>query len=97
MGKPIETTTLQNEEWRTYMPASGVQSRSHKYETPLGYDVWRWPEFQALIKRLGVDVEAPITCVTLSVPYDDVVVLTQEFHGLDLTKEMTKEMTKDNE
>ena len=52
-----------------------------------GYTVWHWPEFQVLLKKLGVDTELPITSTTIEVPIDDCVRVTLEFLGLDTTVE----------
>jgi hypothetical protein len=52
-----------------------------------GHDVFHWPEFQALAKRLMIDLEAPITCVTIRVACDEFVGITTESKGLDRTKD----------
>ena len=50
---------------------------------PSGSDVWEWPEFQAFAKRLMIDIEGPTITLTITIPVDDPVVITQEYHGLD--------------
>ncbi len=90
--KAIDTTSIRNKEWRTSRPSSGAKvmpsdaeqkpkALTQKYAD--GYDVWRWPEFQAFTKRLMIDEGAPITSLTICVPCDGNVTITQEFIGLD--------------
>ena len=65
---------------------SELNPRSHKYEMPDGTEVFRWPEFQALAKRLSIDLEAPIRDVTINIPMEGLVIVTIETIGLDETR-----------
>lgn len=66
-----------------------VENPTSKFHPPVdSYTVWHWPEFQALLKRLGVDVKSPITATTISVPLDGPITITQVTHGLDTTKDL---------
>ena len=76
-----ETSTVHNEEFKTHQ---STEQTEKLYAD--GYSVWRWPEFQTFIKRLGVDVESPITSLTIEVPFDGIVSIVQEFRGLDLVE-----------
>ena len=42
------------------------------------YDVWQWPEFQAFAKRLGVNLEAKTTDLTIWLDFDGLARFTQE-------------------
>lgn len=92
--KVLDTTTVHNETWRTHKPSpgasemssekdSGLDPRQHHFEIPTGYDVFRWPEFQALAKRLMIDLEAPTKCITIRVHCDEIMQITHETQGLD--------------
>ncbi len=62
------------------------QNKTTLHETPDGYDVFHWPEFQALAKRLMIDVGAPVININLDIPLEGPVRITSETHGLDETK-----------
>lgn len=88
-----DTTSFWNEKYRTFIPTSGAISmstgdkpRALTHETALGYDVFRWPEFRALAERLMIDLESPVTVVTIRVPVDECVDVTVVSNGQDLTK-----------
>ena len=80
-----ETTSMQNERFRTHIPKS--EPKHIKHTAIEGSSVWKWPEFQALIKRLGVDLESPTTSITIEVSLDKLVSVTHEFYGLDTLEE----------
>lgn len=93
----IDTTTLHNKVYRTFQffcgadymsesEQSEVESRASVYKMPGGLDVFHWPEFQALAKRLMIDVEAPIRRIAITVPFDGLVTVTVESVGLDQTR-----------
>ena len=44
-----------------------------------GYDVFRWPEFQAFAKRLGLDTTLPTTDMCIFIPLEGSVRITQEY------------------
>lgn len=56
---------------------------------PTGLDVFHWPEFQALAKRLGIDVtdRVPTTSVTIEVPTKGIVRILHEYNGKDTESE----------
>ncbi len=90
--KAIETTNLHNKTWRTFQPFYGAgfmrtdleaNAKSREYEAPLGRDVFHWPEFQALAKRLMIDMTVPITEVTIKLPCEGLAVVTVKSHALD--------------
>ncbi len=60
---------------------------SQRHIEPLGIDVFHWPEFQALGKRLGIDLAAPIREITIQVPCDGLVDVVVTTIGLDTAKE----------
>lgn len=80
-AKALDTTTIHNERWRTFQQIKG---RCRKHETADGHSVFRWPEFQAFMQRLGVDVEAPITDITIKIPCDDVVEVILRTNTVDM-------------
>ena len=91
----IDTTSTHNEEYRTYTPIIptpfipeaykfGPEAKARNFADAGGYDLWRWPEWQALATRLGIDLGAPTTRLTISIPCDDSVKIVHEFNGLDL-------------
>ena len=84
----VETTTLHNEKYRTHEAIMCEDStpKHHKHPLVEGYSIWRWPEFQAVLGRLGVDLKAPTTDITITIPLDCVVSITHEFYGFDTTK-----------
>ena len=81
----LDTTTFHNEVWRTFQPI-GAKVMTHNHETPDGYTVFHWPEFQALAKRLMIDMEDPIVRVIINVGIKDLVHVTTETLGQDSTK-----------
>lgn len=58
-----------------------------KYKYASGCEVFHWPEFQALAKRLMIDIEAPVVDVSIDIPLEGVVTITTETRGLDKTEE----------
>ncbi len=81
MAEPIDTTTIHNEKWRTFQQIKG---RCREHETADGHSVFRWPEFQAFMQRLGVDVEAPITDITIKIPCEDAVEVILRTNTVDM-------------
>lgn len=51
-----------------------------------GWHVYKWPEFQALMDRLGVPYNARTRAITLRVAIGEAVKIEHEFQGGDLTK-----------
>lgn len=92
MSEAIDTTSVHNKEFKTFIPQPltiesyqfGPEAKATKLEPVTGYDLWRWPEWQALMTRLAVDMGAPTTRLTVSVGVDDLVKIVHEFNGLDL-------------
>lgn len=41
-----------------------------------GFQVFRWPEFQALAKRLGIDLDRRIVSISINLNKDEVVTAT---------------------
>lgn len=66
--------------------SSSEQNKTKLYKTPTGYDVFHWPEFQALAKRLMIDVDAPVTKITIKIPVEGLVSITSKTRGLDENK-----------
>ncbi len=57
----------------------------HRKRQPVGEDVFHWPEFQALVKRLGVP-DAPISSIAISLSgVKDPVVVSVVFEAADAT------------
>ncbi len=56
----------------------------------LGTDVWKWPEFRALMDRLGVEERPLLRRVVLDICYDGVAEVTETF----LCKEQATKETK---
>ena len=48
-----------------------------------GRNVFEWPEYLALAKRLGIDLELPTKKVTICIAIDDRVTVHQEYLGRD--------------
>lgn len=44
-----------------------------------GFDVWRWPEFQALALRLGIALELDTKAVTIRIAVGEQPHITQEY------------------
>ena len=82
-----ETTTLHNEEFKTHEVIMTQKPKYEKHPPVDSWTVWRWPEFQNFIKRLGFDMEAPTTGLVITIPLDGIVSITHEFRGLDTSKE----------
>lgn len=53
----------------------------------MGIDVFFWPEFQALAKRLGVDVDLPIREVSLHLVCDGEAIIKLKYLGEDKRSE----------
>lgn len=93
MSTTIDTTNLHTLKWRTRKPSSGATFMSteekpnrDKYEKPDGFEVFHWPEFQALAKRLMIDMEEPITCISIILPCNALAKVIIERQGLDETQ-----------
>ena len=52
-------------------------------------DVFKWPEFQAFAKRLGISIEAETTHLIITLKVDECPLIFHEFLGQDLTKKST--------
>jgi hypothetical protein len=48
------------------------------------YEVYHWPEFTALCKRLNILVDLATRDLTISLPLDGVVEVTQTYHGREV-------------
>ncbi len=44
-----------------------------------GLEVYSWPEFKALLRRLGVPADLPTTCITLVIPVEGVVKVHHDY------------------
>lgn len=84
--KTVETTSLLNKDFKTFKEVRET-CKALKYKIPEGIEVFRWEEFQRFAQRLGIDVEAPITNLTIEVPVDGLVRVTSVVHGLDTREE----------
>ncbi len=76
MTKPVENTSMKNEKWRTWQMADG-------------YAAFHWPETQALLKRLGIDVNQRIKDVTIRLAVNECPVVTLALNGVDASQEET--------
>ena len=93
MKHEADTNTNHNKSYRTCEPIrmpEGIAEKAKEAglkgpECPaaLGWDVFWWPEFIALAKRLHLDLGKPTTAVTIRVDVNDVVRITQEYNGQD--------------
>lgn len=43
-----------------------------------GFNIWRWPEWEAFAKRLGIDLSLPIKSCKISLPSDGIATYTIE-------------------
>lgn len=80
--KTYEVTTAQNLTWRTYRPGTSkkaIVSRLTAPERPQSYNVVRWPEFLALAKRLGINLELPFRDLVIELRWDDLVHIHQSY------------------
>lgn len=59
-------------------------AKARKFERVDGFEVWRWPEWQALATRLGIDLGSPTTKLLLYIGCNDLVKVIHEFNGVDL-------------
>lgn len=59
------------------------EPKALKHPVVDGYTVFWWPEFQALAKRLMIDLEAPITELDIHLPMDNLVRITIKTNALD--------------
>src|SRR5437660_574784 len=50
---------------------------------PSGYEVYHWPEFQALLKRLNIDYTARTVSIAFKLAADEPVVIEHIVHGED--------------
>jgi hypothetical protein len=57
-------------------------------DTPMSYEVWQWPEFQAFAKRLRIDMSLRTVGLTIEFPDggDQQVMVIQRYRGEDETK-----------
>lgn len=42
-------------------------------------EVWRWPEFLAFAKRIGIDCDKPTINLNIAMRCDDFVIIDQRF------------------
>lgn len=49
-----------------------------------GWEVFRWPEFLAFAKRLGIDLEAATTKLVITLPVDGVAKIQQTVQADDI-------------
>lgn len=50
-----------------------------KIDVPTGSEIWRWPEFQAFAKRLGVEPSLPTTRLIIDIGLSEAVKITQTY------------------
>ncbi len=82
----VETTRLAGGPYRTYMTcqASGV---ANVLPSPVtAHEASSWPEFKALIRRLGLDPDMPITDFQLTMNMDETVNMVVGLRGIDASK-----------
>ena len=91
----VDTTNFHNRQWKTCNPSKGASVMSSeekpdrdKYQKPEGIDVFHWPEFKALAKRLMINLEEPITCISIILPCDAIAKVIVEKQGLDETQKL---------
>ena len=77
----VETTDVHNEKFKTYRTENDVSNR------PTGRDVWRWPEFQAFAKRLGIDTSKPNTSLSITLEMDECVKIHETYLSSDTSGE----------
>ena len=46
-----------------------------------GIEVYHWPEFKALAKRLGISHKLPTTNLTITIPIGGVVLVAHDYLG----------------
>lgn len=63
----------------------------------LGHDVYHWPEVRSLLKRLGVEWEAPTTSIMIHIPEDGLVRITHEYIATDRFVKTTDDTTLHDE
>jgi hypothetical protein len=51
-----------------------------------GYEVYHWPEFRALCRRLGVIWGLPTSALTIQIRIGDPPVILHEYQGRDLNE-----------
>lgn len=56
---------------------------AHRRETApaSGYDVYRWPEFRAFCKRLGIPWELPTYDIVITIPHEGMVRIDHSYQG----------------
>lgn len=52
-----------------------------QFDIPTGWDVWRWPEFQAFARRLGIPLDRPTVDLNIYLPLEEAVTITEEYRG----------------
>lgn len=72
-----------------------AQSNAKGGQLALGRKVWEWPEFQALIERLGVTFRPHTLRVVLDIAYDGVARITETFACEDKMDTAPKRATKE--
>jgi hypothetical protein len=63
--------------------AEAVKALRRRNAYAESYAVFRWPEFQAFIKRAGVNVQYPIRTINISLPLDGAMEIEIEQLGMD--------------
>ena len=81
--KIVDTTTVHNEKYRTkkLVDESGDPVKVGQVNHPTGFEVYKWPEFKAFCKRLGIEWEAPTIDLCIYIPLDGLVKITTEYLG----------------
>lgn len=70
---------------KTYEPAQSRRSMGEGAARPSGWEVCRWPEYQAFAKRLGIDLELPYRDISIQLPMEECVSVTQNYLADDMT------------
>lgn len=79
MTNPFEKEWKHKEVQDHIVEVQEVKKNKRVPRRVIGWEVWRWPETQAFLKKLGVRMELPITHLTVDLPADDVVTVIQEY------------------
>lgn len=83
----VDVTTAHNSKFRTHRP---IASRIRGATPPDAYDVVRWPEFNALAKRLGIELSLPFRDLVIRIPMDGAVEVIQSYLADDIDQQNAK-------
>jgi len=62
------------------------EKKHREFQQTSGREIFHWPEFQALAKRLNIDTSLPIQNLSIKLPAHNIAVIKLRYSGEDAQK-----------